>query len=38
MVWPGGNNMVFSMAWWAWRGILYGLTGMGHGTVYGIAR
>ena len=45
VVWPGGNNMVYSMAWWAWHGIFYGLTGMawymlwpgGHGMVCGIA-
>ena len=37
--------MVCSMAWWAWHGIWYGLSGMaweklwhdGHGIIYGIS-
>ena len=28
VVWPGGNNMVFSLAWQACHGIWYGLTCM----------
>ena len=28
MVWPGGNNMLYSMGWLARYGIWYGLTGM----------
>ena len=45
MVWPGGQGMVYGMAWWAQQDIWYGLAVMArymlwpgwHHMVYGMA-